>query len=108
MQDHTKDEEQDDMIAPDIEDSAFNEENEEILPQKQQTQESENNFQQEQAAAEVEDNWAAPKCLKPKGAHSEHIDCIHCGCAFHIQCVVFIKRRAINENYIYTVCERML
>ena len=84
------------------------EENEEVQPQEQQTRETENDFPQDQAAAEVEDNCAAPKCLKPKGVHSKHINCIHCGCAFHIRCVGFTERRAINESYICTKCERML
>ena len=86
----------------------MNEENEESLTQEQQTQETENDFPKDQAAAEVEDNCAAPKCLKPKGVHSKHINCIHCGCAFHIRCVGFTERRAINESYICAKCERML
>ena len=79
-----------------------------MLPQEQQTQETENDFLQDQAAAEVEDNCAAPKCLKPIGVHSEHINCNHRGCAFHIRCIGFTERRAINESYICTKCERML
>ena len=86
----------------------MNEENEEIQPQEQQAGETENDLPQDQAAAEVEDNYAAPKCLKPKGVHLKHINYIHCGFAFHIRCVGFTERRAINESYICTNCESML
>ena len=78
-----------------------------MLPQQQQAQEAENDSI-DQAAAEAEDNCAAPKCLKPIGVHANHINCIHCGCTFHIRCIGFTERRAINESYICTKCERML
>ena len=89
-------------------DNTLNEDNEEVQPIVQQTRDTENDFPQDQAPAEVENNFAAPTCLKPKRVHSKHINCIHCGCAFHIQCVGFTERRAVNESYICTKCERML
>ena len=102
------DEEQDNIIAPDIVDNTLNEDNEEVQPIVQQTRDTENDFPQDQAPAEVENNCAAPTCLKPIGVHSKLINCIHCGCAFHIRCIGFTERRAINESYICTKCERML
>ena len=72
FEEYARDEEIDDIVAPDIENSALNEKNEEVLPQEQQTQERDNDFPQDQAAAEVEDNCAAPKCPKPKGAPPRH------------------------------------
>ena len=104
----TREEENDEIIAPDIQNSALNEGNEESLAQEQQSQEAENDFPEDQEAAEVEESCEAPKCQKPKGVHSKHINCIHCGCAFHIRCVGFTERRAINESYICAKCERML
>ena len=80
----------------------MNEKNGEVQTQEQQTREKENDFPQDQAPAEVEDNSAVPKCLKPKGVHSKHINFIHCGREFHIQSVGFTERRADNESYIYT------
>ena len=103
-----RDEEQDNIIAPDIVDNTLNEDNEEVQPIVQQTRDTENDFPQDQAPAEVENNCAAPTCLKPIGVHSKLINCIHCGCAFHIRCIGFTERRAINESYICTKCERML
>ena len=52
----------------------MNEENEEIQSQEQQAQETKNDFPQDQAAAEIEDSCEAPKCLRPKGVHSKHIN----------------------------------
>ena len=104
----TREEENDEIIAPDIQNSALNEGNEESLAQEQQSQEAENDFPEDQEAAEIEESCEAPKCQKPKGVHSKHINCIHCGCAFHIRCVGFTERRAINESYICAKCERML
>ena len=86
----------------------MNEGNEESLAQDQQSQEAENDFPEDQEAAEIEESCEAPKCQKLKGVHSKHINCIHCGCAFHIRCVGFTERRAINESYICAKCERML
>ena len=102
------DEEQDNIIAPDMVDNTLNEDNEEVQPIVQQTRDTEHDFPQDQAPAEVENNCAAPTCLKPIGVHSKLINCIHCGCAFHIRCIGFTERRAINESYICTKCERML
>ena len=102
------DEEQDNIIAPDMVDNTLNEDNEEVQPIVQQTRDTENDFPQDQAPVEVENNCAAPTCLKPIGVHSKLINCIHCGCAFHIRCIGFTERRAINENYICTKCEHML
>ena len=104
----TREEENDEIIAPDIQNSALNEGNEESLAQEQQSQEAENDFPEDQEAAEIEENCEAPKCQKPKGVHSKHINCIHCECAFHIRCVGFTERRAINECYTCTKCERRL
>ena len=104
----TREEENDEIIAPDIQNSALNEGNEESLAQEKQTQEAENDFPEDQEAAEIEESCEAPKCQKPKGVHSKHINCIHCGCAFHIRCVGFTERRAINESYICAKCERTL
>ena len=102
------DEEQDNIIAPDMVDNTLNEDNEEVQPIVQQTRDTENDFPQDQAPVEVENNCAAPTCLKPIGVHSKLINCIHCGCAFHIRCIGFTERRAINESYICTKCERTL
>ena len=102
------DEEQDNIIAPDIVDNTLNEDNEEVQPIVQQTRDTENDFPQDQAPVEVENNCAAPTCLKPIGVHSKLINCIHCGCAFHIRCIGFTERRAINESYICAKCERTL
>ena len=103
-----RDEEQDNIIAPDIVDNTLNEDNEEVQPIVQQTRDAENDFPQDQAPVEVENNCAAPTCLKPIGVHSKLINCIHCGCAFHIRCIGFTERRAINESYICAKCERTL
>ena len=102
------DEEQDNIIAPDMVDNTLNEDNEEVQPIVQQTRDAENDFPQDQAPVEVENNCAAPTCLKPIGVHSKLINCIHCGCAFHIRCIGFTERRAINESYICAKCERTL
>ena len=51
---------------------------------------------------------AAPNCVDPDGAHANYINCIHCAKQFHIRCVGFTERRAVNESYICTQCERSL
>ena len=46
-------------------DNTLNEDNEEVQPIVQQTRDTENDFPQDQAPVEVENNCAAPTCLKP-------------------------------------------
>lgn len=51
---------------------------------------------------------AATQYLDPEGVHANCINCIHCAKIFHIRCVGFTDRRAINEYYICTQFEHSL
>ena len=97
---------EEDIIAPNSQQASTDEE-ERVFPDQQDVGEDEHSPPQPPPTQDA-NNCAAPNCVDPDGAHAKYINCIHCAKKFHIRCVGFTERRAINESYICTKCERSL
>ena len=95
-----------DIMAPNSQQASTNEE-ERVIPDQQDIGEDEQSPPQPPPTQDA-NNCAAPNCVDPDGTHANYINCIHCAKQFHIRCVGFTERRAINESYICTQCERSL
>ena len=95
-----------DIMAPNSQQASTNEE-ERVIPEQQDIGEDEQSPPQPPPTQDA-NNCAAPNCVDPDGTHANYINCIHCAKQFHIRCVGFTERRAVNESYICTQCERSL